>query len=408
MDDYFHSEQGNASVTTSQSWFSRLRQSLVSSIIGLLLFIIAFPLMFWNESRAIQVTKGLDEGLHAAITIQADTVNPAHEGKLVYVHGPLQSAMVLDDATFGVQSKALKLHRMVEMYQWHESQDTREAKRVGGSLETTTNYSYQQQWLPELENSNQFHVVQGHVNPSEMLFENQEVVAPEPTLGSFILSDVLFNQYNPYEVLPLTDTLKPLLQEQFGETGVFLVDNRIYLGQSPTHPQIGDLRIQFKVVPQGPVTIVAMQEGHTFAPYPTQSKTTIALIAPGKKTLDEMFKSAKDQNWWMTWGLRLLGFILVFGGLSVLTHPLVIVADLVPIIGDVVGMIKQTSLFFVALSLSTLTIGLSWLIVRPLIGLAVLSITLLGLVGLVFVANWVRQRLRYFKAKQSRSASPSA
>lgn len=35
--------------TTTQSWGSRLGDSLKGIIVGIILFIVSFPLLFWNE-----------------------------------------------------------------------------------------------------------------------------------------------------------------------------------------------------------------------------------------------------------------------------------------------------------------------------------------------------------------------
>src|SRR4051812_752026 len=47
---------------SSQSWGSRLLESIKSVLIGLVLFVVAFPLLFWNEGRAVHTAKCLAEG----------------------------------------------------------------------------------------------------------------------------------------------------------------------------------------------------------------------------------------------------------------------------------------------------------------------------------------------------------
>ena len=38
-------------VTSSESWFGRIIGSIKSVLVGLVLFVAAFPLLFWNEGR---------------------------------------------------------------------------------------------------------------------------------------------------------------------------------------------------------------------------------------------------------------------------------------------------------------------------------------------------------------------
>ena len=49
-------------VTTNESWGSRLVNSIKSVIFGFVLFVVAFPLLFWNEGRAVQTARSLEEG----------------------------------------------------------------------------------------------------------------------------------------------------------------------------------------------------------------------------------------------------------------------------------------------------------------------------------------------------------
>ena len=48
--------------TTRQSWFSRIGGAFKGILVGGLLFLVAFPLEFWNEGRAVYRSKTLAEG----------------------------------------------------------------------------------------------------------------------------------------------------------------------------------------------------------------------------------------------------------------------------------------------------------------------------------------------------------
>lgn len=71
------------SETTSQGWLSRIWESIQGVIVGLILFLIAFPILFWGEGRAVQRAKGLAAGKSQVVSVSADKVDPANEGKLV-------------------------------------------------------------------------------------------------------------------------------------------------------------------------------------------------------------------------------------------------------------------------------------------------------------------------------------
>ena len=73
--------------TTSVSWFGRLRRSVGGVVIGLVLIIGMVVLLFWNEGRAVTTARSLAEGAGAVVSVGADAVEAANEGKLVHVSG---------------------------------------------------------------------------------------------------------------------------------------------------------------------------------------------------------------------------------------------------------------------------------------------------------------------------------
>ena len=96
--------------TSSQSWFSRILESIKGIVVGLGMAVVAFPLLFWNEGRAVQTAQSLEEGAGAVISVPADRVDPGNEGKLVHLSGTSATSAPVRDVEFGVEeAKALKL-----------------------------------------------------------------------------------------------------------------------------------------------------------------------------------------------------------------------------------------------------------------------------------------------------------
>src|SRR5688500_5995550 len=120
-----------STVVTHQSWFGRIRESFKSFVVGLAMFVAAFPVLFYNEGRAVRTEKSLEEGQGAVVTVAADAVNPANEKKLVHMTGAAATTETLSDPEFGVATNAIKLRRNVEMYQWKEKEETKTEKKTG-------------------------------------------------------------------------------------------------------------------------------------------------------------------------------------------------------------------------------------------------------------------------------------
>ena len=125
-----------------QSWFSRIADSFVGIIIGILFTIVSLPLLFWNEGRAVKTARGLAEGSQRVRQVAADSVNPAHQSQLIHVQGPTFCERDLADEEFGVRVNAIRLQRVVEVLQWDERKGSQRRRRVGGALESVEKSSY--------------------------------------------------------------------------------------------------------------------------------------------------------------------------------------------------------------------------------------------------------------------------
>lgn len=350
---------------SSESWFSRIGGAIKGVLFGLLLFIIAFPVLFWNEGRSVKTYKTLKEGGGAVVTVASESVDPANVGKLIHVTGKADMSATLTDPVFGVSAKALKLSRNVEMYQWEEKTEKKTKDKLGGGTETVTTYIYNKGWSGKLINSSSFKKSTEHQNPGAMPYESAQQVAQEITLGAFVLSSSLVSKINNYEPFPvggntaIPETLKSKIK---------LSGSGFYVGADPASPQIGDTRIMFKVANPTEVSVIAKQNGKTFVPYATKAGGTIELLQTGVRTASEMIQKAQSENTMLTWILRLVGFVLMLAGLAMVLKPLSVVADVVPILGSIVGAGMGFIAFLISVVLSLTTIAIAWIVYRPLLG----------------------------------------
>jgi hypothetical protein len=366
---------------TNESWFSRIGSAITGIIIGFVLFMIAFPVLFWNEGRAVKQYKTLNEGAGSVISLPEARVLPENEGKLVHVFGKAVTDEIVTDTEFEVAVNAIKLKRKVEMYQWKESKKSKTEKKLGGGKKTVTTYSYRKSWSPSRIESSNFKKPTRHQNPASMPYQSAEFLADEVSLGEFKLTRSLVGKINKTSVLPVADlaNIDSLPDATFHGNGIFFGDN-------PSSPQIGDLRITYQMVTPTDVSIISKQIDQSFEPYRAETGGTIDMLHLGLIGADNMFQQAHQSNSMWTWIFRLGGFILMIIGVAMILKPLSVVADVIPFLGNIVGAGTGILSLLIAAPFALLTVAVAWLRYRPLIGLSFLILTTV-VVGLILVLS---------------------
>ncbi|KAG8239563.1 hypothetical protein J437_LFUL019057 [Ladona fulva] len=142
----------------------QLKASWLAAVIGSALFSGGMWLLFWNEGRAVQTTRSLEEGMSAVVSLKStNTIIEENNKKLVHLSGPLEISEPLTEFEYGVSVPAVKLKRRVQMYQWVEEENTRKY-RQGDHVHTETSYSYATEWRDKIIDSSSFSTPHGHHN----------------------------------------------------------------------------------------------------------------------------------------------------------------------------------------------------------------------------------------------------
>ena len=370
--------------TTSESWFGRLGNSIKSVLFGFVLFIAAFPVLWMNEGCSARTAAGLYEFKKLVVTVPADKVAQANDKKPVHVTAKATTEETLTDAEFEISAeKAIHLQREVEMFQWVEHKDEDKKKKVGGGTETVTTYDYKKEWSTSTEDSSNFKVSEGHENP-DMPIHGTHQTAEVVKFGAFTLPGGLKTDLNNYEKLP-AEKAPANLPEAIATRTVYTNDGIFYIGDDPSNPQIGDLRISFNVVKPADASVAAQQVGDSFEPWKSKTDTEIYRLMYGTKSSDEMVQQMLSENSMMTWIFRFVGFLMMTFGIAAIFNPLVVVADVIPILGDFLqgGILLFAGVIGAALSM--ITIGIAWLFYRPLYGIIFIIVAVALIVGLRFM-----------------------
>ena len=416
---YDDDEGGSVSDTTHKSWFQRVMDSFVGAVVGIVLFLVSFVILFWNEGRAVNTARALEETGANVKEIKSDKVDPAMEAKLVHMSGKAVPTAPVKDDKFDIEANAIRLSRTVEMYQWQEKTRTEKKKAAFGGKETTkTIYTYDKIWSNSPINSSNFRInknaggggdgddefdddraVKGGRNnpPWPDQFKSASFLAKQVKLGAYTLSEKLVEQISGGGPLALKqedfDKLPDDLKNQFRLEGSSFYKAAKAGGPSPA---IGDLRVAFSVVNPTEVSIIAEQTGETFRPFqPKTSTDTINMLTVGNKNAKEMVTAAQATNTTVTWILRLVGFLCMAIGFYMVLKPIAILTDFLPFISSLVGFVLGFIAFLVAVPLTLITIAIAWIFYRPLLAFGLLGVAAVVLVGVLAL---------YFKLKKGKGA----
>ncbi|MFN0075352.1 MAG: TMEM43 family protein [Prosthecobacter sp.] len=357
--------------TTSQGWFSRIGESIKGILFGIVIIPVTIVLLWWNEGRAVTTANSLKEGAAAVVNVGSDKVDAANEKKLVHLTGDAKAAEPVVDPDYGISAPALRLVRSEEIYQWVENQKSETKQKVGGGEETTTTYTYEKKWVDEPVKSSEFKKPDGHTNEGELIAGNKNISAENVTLGAFKVPESFVSHMGSPTKHAVTDADLAKLPADL-KAGTQIQSGAFYFGAKPDAPTVGDVRVSFEIVKPGVFSLMAAQLGDTFEPYQTKAGDAIDFIEAGTVSAETMFKNAASANTIITWLLRFLGFLFMAFGFMAIMKPLSVLGSVIPFIGNIIGMGTGLISFVLAGTISLVVIAIAWIVVRPLLGIAIL------------------------------------
>ena len=402
-------ENSSYTEVTSTNWFSRLGNSFKGIGTGILLIVAATVLLWWNEGRTVRTGDAIAEAQMVTEPIPSiDKIDSAFEGKMVYATGRAVTKDELTDPVFGVKVNAIKLRRKVEYYQWVEHSKSEKRTKLGGGEERVTTYSYSAEWVDSPVNSQSFKKREGHENKTRINSENMSWLAPNVTFGAYRFPEFLSRSIGGEKALnlSLSDEQRAELQKAFfapntnletsqvlGQQGASMIHiqgNTLYVGRQPGTPSIGDVRVTFFETPAAEVSILAKVNGDTFVPFRASNGNTFSRLSMGVQDMNSMFDAAKSSNATMAWILRGLGVVLCIAGFGMIFAPLKVLADVIPLLGSIVGAGTGLVAGLLGSAWSLVIIAIAWIRFRPVLGFCLLGAAL-TLVILLFIKGRMKK-----------------
>ena len=160
--------------------------------------------------------------------------------------------------------------------------------------------------------------------------------------------------------------------------------NVLYVGPDPANPRVGDVRLTYTSVNPAVVSLIAKVQGDTFVRHTAKNGKTVGKLSMGEHPLDEMIASAQSSNSTMNWVFRVIGTLLVIGGLKAVFAPLAVLGGVIPFVESLLS--AGTGLVSTLLggAWSLLVISVAWIAARPLVA-GILVLIAAALVAFAFM-----------------------
>lgn len=299
-------------------------------------------LLIWNEDRAVDREYDLITAQKQVVstTLKRIDHNTSMNNTLIHLTHQVSIDQSPQDPEFNITIDGLILKRTVSTYQEHKDKNNHVSYNWSSS-------------------------------PNSSTFFAQNVKMGNIAIGSALIETINTNLRVDLESI-----------KKVWPSNYTLSNNHLYSG-NPSDPKVGDQRVSFYYAPKGTYSVIAKLSEQGLYPY-QETYGSIAMMELGSLDAPSMIAQAKENNVTLTWILRGVGLFFIFFGFASL-FSLGGLLTMIPILNFITGPLIGVISFILSLIISAFVIGLSWLVVRPIIGLSVLGLGVTGIAILVYL-----------------------
>lgn len=418
---------GYGASSKESTYGGRVKNSFFGFKTGIVMLIIGTITLWNNEGRTAKMTSTLDK-VEAIVEEMPypQTVDPQFNGKVVHTSGFATTADTISDNFLGVKDNAIAIFTDVEYYQWEEEVQTKTRTNSDGKKVDYKEYHYYKNWVSSPINSSDFNDRRYRDKNFTLLQADEtETWAENVTFEAYKLPEGLFKTMTSKHDLMLNGKIEPrrlreidnlCLRKCEGEEAlreallsqrtdslsrtasdtlggqdrqwpgidlkyVQVRGNMVYLGPNSQEPHIGDVRIYYEKITPDNVSIIAKVVGNTFKEYYNPyEKQTYWKLTNGLHESIEMIDDSRSDNSVYAWTTRILGILLIVGGLKCAFSIIPALFSFIPMLGKIVEKGVGLVCWLVGVIWSILVIGVAWLFYRPVVGV----ILLLIVAGVIF------------------------
>ena len=120
------------------------------------------------------------------------------------------------------------------------------------------------------------------------------------------------------------------------------------------------------MTPESTVSILAgSKKGSSFETFKTSNEEGSSSFKNGRANFDEMYEKEKTDNFSNLGIVCVGGFVLILMGFNFILGPLSVLADVIPMIGNIVGGVTFMVSLVMATGLSSLVAAIAWVFFPP-------------------------------------------
>lgn len=233
---------------TRQSYGNKLISSVVGAVLGIVLFLGSFIVLYINEGRENmgKVAKDVQE-----ITQSAQGIN---NGSLVCLKGNLTATTYASD-TYLVDGEYIVIKRNVEMYAYVEKKHSTSKDNLGGRTTTTETFTYDLEWTNSPEKPSTY-LGDNDEKPTNIPPNYNTWIDAMPSSKESQATGLSIGDYAVNENIAISGSYKLAINSEVVDlsefSGALTNSDYIYKSNSgtgtPNTPKIGDIRIDYNVV----------------------------------------------------------------------------------------------------------------------------------------------------------------
>ena len=294
---------------------------------------------------------------------------------MVKVYGRAVPGDDVYDPLYGVGGRYLAVHREVQYFQWDEIKGTETYIDDDGDKQERTTYSYRCDWYGSPIDSREFHREHGHINTVRLTLPDTTFYSRGARINDYLFPPALIDsvKHLPQDSVVL-DTESAVFRRGIeltterhqvtppsggggGGQGARIPwcrdDNCVYYGDNPLSPEVGDVRVVFRLKPSTVLHVFAQPTGEPMnvpdSVYPkiarirgvgtvpmlkslkpfTMEGTSREMVRVSTEPVDgaKVLYNEASSNSSMRWTMRIVGWLLLVIACKSMLGTIVAMAD---------------------------------------------------------------------------------